>query len=255
MTVLGLVQARCGSSRLPNKVLAPIEGRPMALFIADRLACAPGVDRVAIATTTEGSDDPLAQAAADAGIACHRGPVDDIAERLAGAAHALGASIVVRVWGDCPLIDPAVVGILVDHVVSGRADWACNALPGRRTYPPGLDAEVYRLDLLERLITATAADPRLREFPFEWVRRQPDVRIAAEDWPQDLSSLHLTVDYPADLEAARAIVRRLVERGAGPSLGELVALLRDEPHLADGFAQAARNIEYKAWKASIGESP
>lgn len=252
--VLALIQARMASTRLPGKVLADIGGKPLVFHIVERLRQARRIDEVAIATTTEPSDDSLVAAAEDAGVPVHRGAVDDIVERLRGAARRFEADVVVRIWGDCPLIDSGVVDRLVELLLSRNLDFATNALPENRTYPPGLDAEVYSRHSLDRL-DAEASDPRDREFPVEYLRARPDeFSMDVLHYTEDLSALHLTVDYIEDLENVRRIYGVLERRKLPSDLATLVGLLRAEPELVEGFSKSPRNIEYRAYLDSLSGS-
>src|SRR5262245_42610822 len=107
--IVVVVQARFSSARLPGKVLRPMAGRPMLAHLFDRVHRASEPDAVWLATSTDASDDPVASLAAALGVACHRGPLDDVLGRFIGAAEAARAAAVVRVNGDSPLLDPALI--------------------------------------------------------------------------------------------------------------------------------------------------
>ena len=104
--VLAVVQARLGSTRLPGKALAEIAGRPMLAHVLARAAAVPGVDQVVLATTVRPEDDALADLARSLGFACARGGVEDVLDRFRSALLAHPAEVVLRVTGDCPLLDP-----------------------------------------------------------------------------------------------------------------------------------------------------
>jgi spore coat polysaccharide biosynthesis protein SpsF len=247
MRIVGLVQARMGSSRIPGKVLEPIGGVSMVQRIVERVAAARNIADVAIVTSTASSDDRLVEFARRQGIAIFRGPVDDIITRLHVAAAGLNSDAVVRVWGDCPFVDAGVLDDGVDLLVDNGYDFVTNAAFGRRTYPPGLDFEGYRSAVLAEMNEQCTVVAE-REFPYEFVRRRPErFRAGFLDYAENLSDLHLTVDYPEDLAAARAICAVLESGGRVASFGDLVALLRARPDLAHAFSERARNIEYKAY--------
>jgi len=155
------------------------------------------------------------------------------------------ADVLVRVWGDCPFVAPDVVDRAVGVMRAGDADFVSNAVMGRRTYPPGLDVEVYRRALLDRM-TREVTDGAQREFPVEFVK-SAQVRVELLQFTDDLSELHLTVDYPADLEAARQIYARLADAGLGPGFDALLGVLAEHPELAASFADAPRNPEYRRY--------
>lgn len=243
--VVGAVQARLGSTRLPRKSLADIGGRPMAIRVADRIAQSGRVDAIAIATTVDPGDDALVQAAVASGLHASRGPADDIVRRLCLVAEELNADYLVRAWGDCPLLAPDAVATAVDVCVSENLAYVSNCVFGNRTYPPGIDLEVYSRDAL-RYLENTASDSRVREFPAEFVLANAErLPMKTLQMATDLSQLHLTVDYEQDLAAVRAIYRELEARSASSTLADLLKLLADRPEFAEAFAHAPRNVEYR----------
>lgn len=244
---VAIIQARLGSTRLPRKVLADIAGKPMILCIADRLRSSRHIDEVAISTSTESSDDELCEFAEKAGLRCHRGPVDDIALRLHLAATASAATLVARVWGDCPLLDPGVVDKVIERAMTDGLDYATNVMRGELSFPDGQDVEVYRSELLATLIADTV-DAGMREFPMEYViANRKRLKIASVEYHEDLSDWHISVDYAEDLEAVRAIYGAIADDDLGPGLDALVGLLRRQPALLAAFSGGPRNIEYQAY--------
>ncbi|CAK0762945.1 N-acetylneuraminate synthase [Gammaproteobacteria bacterium] len=242
--VVGVIQARLGSTRLPRKVLADLQGQPMIGRILERVALAKRVHATVIATTTDPSDDALVEYAQHAGVGCHRGPVDDLATRLYGAAQAFEADVIVRVWGDCPCVDPAIIDEALEHLLTEDLDYISNSIAAGRTYPYGLDFEIYRTTLLERLC-ATTIDPFYREFPFEWVmahraKLRMGILRLAEDW----SHIHLTVDYHEDLALVREVYQALYQSGSAFGWRQAVDWLVQQPELTRDVANLTRNPEY-----------
>lgn len=223
MRVGAVVQARMSSSRLPGKVLAPVAGRPLLALLLERLARCTGLDAVVVATSGEPSDDVLAAWCDEAGVAVHRGPLDDVAARMRGAASAHGLEGIVRVCADSPLIDPALVDRAVALLRAGEHDLVSNVVPPR-TYPPGQSVEALRADAL------AAADglmdaPGDREHVTPALYRHPEVfRIAALRADPPCAGLRLVVDTPDDLAALRALVARMDGPQAEVGLDALVAL-------------------------------
>src|SRR5262249_59587119 len=134
--VVALVESRMASTRLPGKNLRTILGKPMLARLLERLKRCRMVDEIGIATTREPADDALEALARAEGVACYRGSVDDVLERTLNAATALKAGVIVEITGDCPLIDPAIVGAAVRRYLKGGADYATNALY-RLCFPVG----------------------------------------------------------------------------------------------------------------------
>lgn len=237
------VQARLGSRRLPHKVLLPLVGEPMVWRLVERLRESSALDTVVVGTTTEPSDDDLEAFCRDRGIPVHRGPVDDIVERMCGAAAHVGAERLVRAWGDSPLIDPGMVTMAVQRVESERLDYFSTGFP-RRTLPGGLDFEVYSVSALER-IRAGTSERFFREYPLEYVRDRDDFPRGTLEWKEDLSHLTLTVDYPEDLALVDRIYREmLTAHGPAFELEQVLHYLEAHPDLESGRDDLPRNVEY-----------
>jgi spore coat polysaccharide biosynthesis protein SpsF len=234
---VAIIQARMSSSRLPGKVLMPIAGRPSILFMCERVRRARAVDALCVATSTDPSDDALAVCAEQAGIAVHRGSLDDVLDRFVAAARAQRAEIVVRLTGDCPLIDADVIDRVVALVARDGCDYASNSDPP--TFPDGLDVEAMTIAALEE----AGAEARLgseREHVTPYIRNHGDrFRAGCLASPVDLSPLRWTVDYPDDL----ALVRALAEGVSGdPLAADRFDFLRVHEALGPaGNAAHARN--------------
>lgn len=221
---LAVLQARMSSSRLPGKVLAPVLGQPMIARQIERLRRSARIDRLVVATSVDPSDDPLAAACEAMGVAVHRGDLQDVLGRFAGALEAHpDASVVVRLTGDCPLADWTVIDQLIDHFVAEGADYASNT-PAERTYPHGLDAEVMRRDVLLRACRE-AADPYEREHVTPFIYRRPDQhRLAFLSRSPSLAHLRWTVDYPGDLAFVRGVYEQLYPARPAFTADDVVAL-------------------------------
>lgn len=229
---LAILQARMSSSRLPGKVLSPLFGEPMIFRQIERLARARRIDRLVVATSTDGSDDALAEACAARGVAVFRGSLDDVLDRFAGALDLFPeAKTVIRVTADCPLADWTVVDEVIAHLETTGADYASNT-PAERTYPHGLDVEVMRR---EALLDAwrDGRDPYEREHVTPYIYRRPETyRLQFVSRTPSLAHLRWTVDYPADLEFVRDVYARLYP--ADPAFGSdaVVALARNSSEAA-----------------------
>ena len=206
MRVTCVVQARTGSTRLPGKVLQPIDGRPMLRFMLDRLATV-DVDTLVVATSTLARDDAVADIARDAGYLVVRGSETDVLGRFVTALDAAPADHVVRLTADCPLIDPKLVEAVVARHFECDADYTSNVFP--RTFPKGLDAEVVRAPVL-RTACAEATDAGEREHVTPFVYRRPErFRLANLRNDQWLGGERWTVDTADDLEFVRELVNRI----------------------------------------------
>ncbi len=198
MKTAAIIQARLGSTRLPGKVLLDLAGEPMLARVVERVRRARRVDDVLVATTTETRDDPLAALCAERGWPCFRGSENDVLDRYYRAAKSVGADLVVRITSDCPLIDPAVIDSAIDGLELQAADYCANVI--RRTYPRGLDVEVFTFAALE---TAWQEDdrPESREHVTQFILRNPD-RFAQTNmsYDEDHSAFRWTVDTLEDFD-------------------------------------------------------
>jgi spore coat polysaccharide biosynthesis protein SpsF len=204
MKIVAVIQARMGSSRLPGKVLRPIAGRPMLQYTVERLDRCRTLDGLLVATTTDPSDDEVVDFCARVGVACTRGPVDDVVSRIAAAARAAGAGALVRVCGDSPLLDYRLVDALVGCFRNGAFDVVTNVAP--RSFPPGQSVEVISTAvLLQALDDISAAEDREHVTPFFY--RQPErFRIRNMSASEDYTRLRLAVDTPEDFRRISAMI-------------------------------------------------
>ena len=230
--ILVILQARMSSTRLPGKVMAQVAGAPMIGRQIERVRRARRVDRLVLATSTDPSDDPLAQYVQSLGVDVHRGPLEDVLDRYVGALEAFGpAQHVARLTGDCPLADPQVIDATLALHLERKTDYAANT-PAHRTFPKGLDVEVVRA---ERLLQAgrEAADPYEREHVTPFFYRRPErfpqafLSQAAEE-----GDLRWTVDRPDDLEFVRAVYEALYPTQPDFTSDDVRAFLRGRPDLA-----------------------
>jgi spore coat polysaccharide biosynthesis protein SpsF len=204
---VAIIQARMGSTRLPGKVLADIGGRPLLGLMLDRMARAGRVDETVVATTRLEEDDPIVDLCRGRGIRCVRGHATDVLDRYHQAAEETGAEVVVRLTGDCPLIDPHLVDLCVRAYLEADppVDLVVNRLPWDRSYPIGLDTEVFGRAALETA-WREAREPHQREhvvpFLYEHLDRFTMIHLEADG---DYGTFRWTVDAPEDLEAVRKI--------------------------------------------------
>jgi glutamate-1-semialdehyde 2,1-aminomutase len=197
-----IIQARMGSTRLPGKVLKPIMGRAAIDLQNERISRSVLLDEIVYATSTLEKDDVLARHLADAGHAVCRGSETDVLARYAQAAEAHEADTIVRVTGDCPLIDPALVDILIERFQETGADYCSNVIPP--SYPHGMDAEVFSRRVLDTAHARATLD-RDREHVTQFLIREPEFTresVMAED---DFTGLRVTLDEAVDLDAIRMV--------------------------------------------------
>lgn len=241
MRTVAIVQARMGSSRLPGKVLRPLAGVPMVYRVIERLRRAETLDEVVIATSTDPGDDALVGALAPTGVRTVRGSEDDVLSRYHLAATESGATTVVRVTSDCPLICPEVVDQVVRHLHSDSTlDYVSNTI--ERTYPRGLDAEAFTFEALDRTHRTATEAPEREHVTAHMYRHPEGFRLGNVRDAADNSHLRLTVDTPEDYELAERI---FVELAAREPFGyaEILATMAAHPD----WASINAHVEQKAY--------
>ena len=231
MRTLGIVQARMGSSRLPGKVLRRLGGRTVLQRVVRAARDSGAVDDLVVATTVEPPDDAVVAECAAIGVACHRGPVDDVLTRFLGVLDGTGRpqpDAVLRFTADCPLLDPQVVALAAAvFAAAPDADYLSTSIA--RTLPRGLDAEIVRTPVL-RAVDELARDHH-RTHVTSYVYTHPErFRVLGLTLQPDLSHLRLTLDTEEDWQLIEAIVGHFGDRPA--PVRTLARWLADRPDLA-----------------------
>lgn len=146
--VLAILQARMSSSRLPGKVLKPILDKPILAYQIERIKQSKKIDKIVLATSIGIEDNPLENLANSLNIDCFRGDLNNVLKRFYDCATLYNADIVVRLTGDCPVIDPQIIDEVVSLHIISNSDYTSNTL--YRTFPDGLDVEVLNFKTLEK---------------------------------------------------------------------------------------------------------
>ncbi len=227
MKVIAIIQVRMGSTRLPGKVLMDLAGKPMLERVVERCRRAAELADVIVATTDNGSDDPIVELCAARHWPCFRGSEDDVLDRYYQTALWSKAGVVARITSDCPLIDPEVIDRCIEEFFeTPGTDYVSNCfLP--RTFPRGLDVEVFSFTALERAWHEDN-NPAWREHVTPYIYRHPEVfRLRAIENDVDYSPMRWCVDTQEDL----ALVRNIYEAFGtdGFSWREVVTILQQNP--------------------------
>ena len=202
MKVVAIVQARMGSTRLPNKVMKPLSGIPMIQVLLTRLARAMEVNEIMVATSVDPRNQPLADHVNALGYKCYRGSENDVLDRYLQAAKSADADVLVRITGDCPLVDPALVDVVISQFKAGNVDYFSNTAPP--TFPDGLDIEVFTLAALEKAAQETKK-PFDHEHVTPYLRESGRFTQAGMQNSEDLSHLRWAVDEPADYDVVTKV--------------------------------------------------
>ena len=195
LKIVALVQARMGSTRLPYKVMRRIGSIPMIELLLCRLALSKEIDQIVVATSLDERNLPLIEHVQLLGFSCDQGSENDVLGRYIQAAKKYQADVVVRITGDCPLVDHELVDEMIRLFKSNKLDYFCNNYPP--SYPDGLDIEVFTFKALE-LASKGTSDPFDREHVTPYFRKLDQFNIDTKQNYKDLSALRWTVDEPAD---------------------------------------------------------
>ena len=243
MSVTAILQARMSSSRLPGKALKPLLGKPMLERQVERLLRSRRITTLVLATSSDKSDDPLAELCARMNVACFRGSLNDVLDRFYQAACAFPSDTIVRLTGDCPLADPDLIDRVITHFEESRVDYASNTLTP--TFPDGLDAEVFSFEAL-RTAWQEARLPSEREHVTSYLYKHPNqFRLACLRYSEDLSSLRWTVDESKDFEFVESVYQALYPSNPTFSWTDVLAWVRAHPEKQAINSEHERNEGYQ----------
>lgn len=240
MRIVATIEARMTSSRLPGKPLLTAAGAPMLEHLVRRLKAVPSIDAIVLATTVNAADAPLVELGGRLGISVFRGDENDVMQRVIDAAASAGADVVVEITGDCPIIDPEIVEQTIRMFKTHQADYVSNAHV--RSYPDGMDTQVFTLDTLKRSAQMTD-DPLDHEHVTLHIRNHPEmfthVHLVAPPeihWPE----LGLTLDERSDYELLKKIIEHFDAHNPLFSCLDAVRFLRQFPEFAEINKDVAR---------------
>lgn len=227
--VLAILQARLSSSRLPGKVLRPLLGKPMLARQIERLNRSHLISKLMVATSVEPDDDQIERLCGEIGVSCSCGSLTDVLDRYYQAARPHNPDLIIRLTGDCPLADPELIDLGITYFQKHSYDYISNVSP--RTYPIGLDFEVFTFEALGRA-WREAALPSEREHVTPYIRNHPELfAIGNLAGDADLSHHRWTVDEPADFEFVTNIYESLYPNDPAFTTSDILRLLAKRPEL------------------------
>ena len=209
MKIVAVVQARMGSTRLPNKVMRPVCGTPMIGLLLERLSRAKKVDEIILATSEDTRNISLADYVQQLGYAVFCGSEQDVLARYYQAAIKAKADVIVRITGDCPLVDPELVDCVITTFLENNVHYASNVAPA--TFPDGLDIEVFRFDALKKS-EQEAMRPHEREHVTLFMRESAQFSKVNYRTTKDYSNLRWTVDEPDDFTVIENVYKHFYPR-------------------------------------------
>ena len=237
MKIVAIVQARMGSTRLPNKVMKLIDGVPMIELLLLRLSKSREINQTIVATSIDERNKSLMEHVQKLGFSCEQGSENDVLERYVNAARAHQADVIVRITGDCPLVDADLVDEVIRAFNAANVDYFSNVEPP--TYPDGLDIEVFTFKALEHALQYTDKIHD-HEHVTPYLRESGLYKTASMQYTQDLSALRWTVDEPADFKVIEKVFNHF-----HPSIYfswlDILSLQRQQPEIFNTNQHIIRN--------------
>lgn len=232
--IIASVEARMGSSRFPGKVMEDVHGKSAILRLISRLQMCTRLDDIIVATSLDPKDDVLETHLRHAGVHVFRGSEDDVLQRVVDAHRFMKSDIIVEITGDATCTDPQVVDLAVDNFLHN--DHAIISTCWKRSYPLGIDAQVFTfeaLDWVAKNVTDGPVHEHVSLYFYENPKKYHAHHLVAPPSAR-APELRFVLDYPEDLTVIREVYSRLEPtHGLGFDTAAIVALMRREPHLAE----------------------
>jgi len=242
MKILGIIQARTSSTRLPRKVLLDLEGRTVLEHVISRVKSANLISQVIIATTIKKEDLKIVKICADVGVEVYRGSDQDVLDRYYQAARLLNPEHVVRITADCPLIDPKVIDKVIKLHLKEKADYASNTI--KETFPDGEDVEIFRFETLKKS-WENAKLLSEREHVTAYIKKNPELfNMSNLEYCKDLSNKRWTLDNPEDYEFMKIIYKNLYCKNNLFGIVEIIRFINKNPDIEKINQHITRNEGY-----------
>lgn len=233
--VLAIIQARMGSTRLPRKVLLPFgQNHTVLSYMLERVKRAKLVDKVMVATTDAEPDCELVAYLQKLDVPYAVGSETDVLDRYYQAARSQNLKpddVIVRLTGDCPFSDPAIIDLAVKTFLDGGYDFVSNSLEPY-SYPDGLDVEVFSFANLERAAREAMLPSHREHVTFYFWQNPGMFKVYYCEYPKKLSHYRLTLDYPQDYELLKKIREHFEEQNTSDfHMEDIVAFLETHPEI------------------------
>jgi len=243
MNVIAIIQARCGSTRFPNKVFADLAGKPLIWHVINRLHFAKEINQIVLATTINPQDDLLVEWAAKESVNIFRGSEENVLSRFYHAAKEYNADVIVRITADDPFKDPALIDSLIRELKKNDLDFIYNNNPP--SFPEGLDCEIMKFSALEKAYNESV-DKFEQEHVTQYLYRHKELftqkNISNES---DLSNLRWTIDTQEDYEMAKIIYDKLFTEDTIFHTNDILNLINKHPKIAQINSSVSRSAMYK----------
>ena len=227
--IVGIIQARMGSTRLPGKIMRDVCGKPMLEMMIERVRRSKTLEKIVIATSTNKEDDIIVEFCNKMNVDFYRGSENDLIARYKGASDMFGVDVVVRLTSDTPIMDSYVIDKVVDVYVKNDYDFVSNCYPMPRTYPDGMNVEVFSAKILDEAFKESKK-PSEREHVtfFMWMNTER-YKIFRVDYDRDVSMYRFNLDYPEDYTVLKSIFEGLYPKNPMFTMEDAIKWLDENP--------------------------
>lgn len=240
MNVVAIIQARMSSKRLPGKVLMNLSKKPVLEHIIDRIKVCKTIDNIVVATSNHASDDKIEKFCNQKHVPIYRGSLDDVLDRFYQAANIYNADAVLRITGDCPVIDPEIIDTIVTSFKRDKVDLC--GLSGN--FPDGLDCSVFSYRAIKKAWSEASLKSE-REHVGPYIENNPSLfKILPIELFNNLGEYRWTLDEPEDYELIKNIYEELYDSNKLFLTNDILELLSKKPKLLSINAKIIRNEGY-----------
>lgn len=229
--IVAIVQARMGSNRLPGKVLRKVLDKPLLGYLTSRLKSSKLLNNVVIATADGQENRPIIEFCDNYGVDFFYGSEDDVLDRYYQAAKKFNAKIVVRITGDCPLVDPNVVDRTIQYFLDGGFDYVSNGI--EYTFPDGTNVEVFSFEMLEKAWNEAVRKPHREHVTLFMKDNHDKIKFGIYKNDKDLSKYRYCVDNSEDFEVVSKIIKAIFPKNNNPSMEDIIKFLDNYPDIFD----------------------
>lgn len=252
MKIVVIIQARMGSTRLPNKVLLPLLDKPLLYWLLHRVSRSVFVDQIIVATTDQAQDDVIAKLVESLGYTVYRGSEQDVLDRYYRAACLVKPDAVVRITADCPLLDPQILDSMIQNFFEAELDFLSNSEPLPSSWPDGMDISICSFNALKRAWQESVKPSEREHVTFYFWNNLSKFKCHRVDHSPDLSKYRLTIDYPEDYDLLKAIVKHFnaidSQSVLDISMGQIITFLDQSPAILNLNKKFTRGL---GWVAAL----
>jgi spore coat polysaccharide biosynthesis protein SpsF len=241
-----IIQARCGSTRLPNKIFAQIAGKPLLEHVIHRLEACKNLNDIIVATTENTVDDTVYDWCINRNCKVFRGSENNVLKRYYDAAKKFKVDVVVRITADNPFKEPFIIDELVNIILKGKHDYVCNNNPP--SFPEGLDVEVFTFASLEKAYLEARGPDELEHVTPYFYNNPDKFQQFNYKSKKNLTHLRWTIDTKEDLDFARLVYNDLYSSDKMFLMGDILRLLCEKPELLKINQYVKRSLLYRNMK-------